>query len=83
LHSNGRNKLRESYLDIDAREALFSLALAGRVDASETSVGGGLRKVPSDVDLFGSINTPTRPSLRDGHPPRAFRGGGIRAYAVR
>src|SRR6202035_3569878 len=24
---------------------------------------------------------PTRPSLRDGHPPRAFRGGGIRGSA--
>jgi mono/diheme cytochrome c family protein len=26
-----------------------------------------------------SLTAPTRPSLRDGHPPHAFRGGGIRA----
>jgi hypothetical protein len=30
------------------------------------------------LKFFDGISTPTRPSLRDGHPPHAFRGGGIR-----
>jgi hypothetical protein len=76
---------------IDARQALFSLPLAGseasvlalEVDASETSGGVGVfRKVPSDVAFFGNVDAPTRPSLRDGHPPRAFRGGGIKSRSV-
>ena len=59
-----------------ATHSSFSLPLAGRVDASETSGGVGVfRKAPSDVDIFGNVDAPTRPSLRDGPPPRAFRGG--------
>jgi hypothetical protein len=49
--------------------------------ASQTSRGRGLKK-PEYLGFFdNSARTehPTRLSLRDGHPPHAFRGGGIRA----
>src|ERR1700745_3124219 len=48
---------------------------------AEASRGGGPLKFFLNLcNFLDDANAPTRPSLRDGHPPHAFRGGGIGGY---
>jgi hypothetical protein len=61
---------------MNTRGTFFSLPLVGRVGERERAGVGVFKKAPSIWDFFGNVRTPTRPSLRDGHPPHAFAGEG-------
>jgi hypothetical protein len=76
--------------------SFFSLPLAGseasearsrgrraqkRSCASQRAGVGGFKSNSYVPEIYDTTRTPTRPSLRDGHPPRArfARGGGMKA----
>jgi len=54
----------------------FPLPLVGREGRSEAEARVGVSRNHYQCWIFSVMSTPTRPSLRNGHPPRAFAGEG-------
>src|SRR5579872_3087257 len=68
--------------DMNAERLSFPSPLVGRVGERERAGVGVFNTASSMRDTFGMVVTPTRPSLRDGHPPHALAGEGEESVSV-
>src|ERR1700739_774927 len=70
------SRLRKVVSQIAYACGFLSLPLVGRVGERKRA-GGGVSRNHFHPGSLEEATAPTRPSLRAGHPPHAFRGGGI------